>query len=399
MLAMKQSFVRILSRALNAWYHMSSHGNRGKEALFLSRQSDSLSVDFKLLSSELMKHRGWSIVQRTQMVEDGTSGALKLVARMFGDVKALARCQVCFVEGYNPAVSLLNLKGIHASSSDYSEPWVVNSDFPTEPLVIQVWHAAGHFKKFGYEALDTPEGRSSNDARIARMHRNYSWIACSGEGARAGFAEAFGCPVERVVALGHPSFDELYRDPEESLRKVYTMYPQLEHTSKPIVVFAPTLHRLRGDAVFEELRTALESDPRSAAYELVWSFHPVTLQGTDIRVTTRDLLRCASLVITDYSSVVYDAALLDLPFAFYTPDIDEYRESPGLATDPSALAPGLCLKSPDEMITFLERAFEGNSTVMQYPTAERDAFIGTTLSACGPGSAKRIVDFTLSQLR
>lgn len=394
---MKSLFVRILSAVLNAWSGACQIGGRRNEALFLSRQSNSMSVDFRLLANELEQRGDWDIVKRIQMVEDGSAGALKLVARMFGDVKALARCKVCFVEGYNPAISLLSLKGEHVASSE-GEPWVVNRDFPSEPVIMQVWHAAGHFKKFAYEALDTPEGRSSTDARIFHMHRNYSWVACSGEGAREGFAQAFGYPTERVVALGHPSFDELYRDPTPSLERVNAVYPQIDG-SKPVIVYAPTLHRINGDKVFNELREQLEADPRSQAYEFVWSFHPVTLQGTNIRVTTRDLLRCASLVVTDYSSVVYDAALLDVPFAFYVPDIDEYRTSPGLATDPGVLSPGLCVDSPEALLDFLDRTFEGGTKAVSYPNYERDAFIGTTLSACGPGSAKRIVDFTLSQLQ
>ena len=391
---MKSLAVRALSLLLNIWYALCQISGRRQEALFLSRQSNKMSVDFRLLADELVQKGNWHIVERTKMVEDGSAGALALVARMFGDVKALAHCKMCFVEGYNPAVSLLNLK----SESSIPQDGVVNNRFPIKPVIMQVWHAAGHFKKFGYEALDTIEGRSSQDARIFKMHRNYSWIACSGEGARTGFAEAFGYPVERVVALGHPSFDELYRNADSSLNRVYQVYPHLKESTKPIILFAPTLHRTRGDALFEELAQTLESDPRSAAYELIWSYHPVSKPDTDIRVSTRDLLRCASLVVTDYSSVVYDAALLGIPFAFYTPDIDEYRRSPGLATDPGALAPELCLSTPQDMLDFLDRIFGEDTGEAAYPTDARDSFIGTTLSACGPGSAKRIIDFTLEQL-
>ncbi|MBP3866403.1 MAG: hypothetical protein J6D25_01150, partial [Eggerthellaceae bacterium] len=38
---------------------------------------------------------------------------------------------------------------------------------------------------------------------------NYSWVVCSGEQCRPAFAEAFSCPVERVVALDRPEYDEL----------------------------------------------------------------------------------------------------------------------------------------------------------------------------------------------
>lgn len=398
---MKGIAVAALGALLNAWYALCRLGGRRQEVLFLSRQASKMTVDFRLLASELKRRGGWDIVQRTQMVEDGSAGALKLVGRMFGDVRALARCRICFVEGYNPAVSLLRMEGAHAAPDSGDEPWVVNRDFPEKPLVMQVWHAAGHFKKFGFEALDTPEGRSSEDARIFRMHRNYSWVACSGEGARAGFAEAFGCPVERTVALGHPSFDELYQDAEPSLSRVRAVYPQVD-SGKPVVVFAPTLHRIAGDALFEELSRTLAADPRAQRYEFIWSFHPVSKPGTDIRVSTRDLLRCASLVVTDYSSVVYDAAILDVPFAFYVPDIEEYRISPGLATDPGKLAPGLCLETPEALLDFLDAIFapdaDADGAPDRYPAAERDAFVGTTLSACGPGSAARIVDFALDHI-
>ena len=391
---MKAFAVRLLSAVLNAWYAICSAGDKRDGALFLSRQSNSMSTDFKLLAHELEQRGDWRIVARTRMVEDGSIGALALVGRMFGDVRALGRCKVCFVEGYNPAVSLLNMECEPISPSSGA----VNDRFPTRPVVMQVWHAAGHFKKFGYEALDTPEGRSASDARIFHMHRNYSWVACSGEGAREGFAQAFGCPTERVVALGHPSFDEIYTDPAESIERVHALYPDLGKSVKPVIVCAPTLHRLQGNQIFEDLAAALESNPRAQRYEFVWSFHPVSLQGTDIRVTTRDLLHCASLAITDYSSVVYDAALLGVPFAFYTQDIEEYRQSPGLATDPGKLSPGLCLNSADELLDFLDTMFADDGAIASYPEDQKDAFIGTTLSACGPGSAARIVDFTLAHL-
>ncbi|MDO4890531.1 MAG: CDP-glycerol glycerophosphotransferase family protein [Coriobacteriaceae bacterium] len=391
---MKLLAVRLLSVLLDAWYAACSLGGRKQQALFLSRQSDDMSVDFTLLAEALQRRGDWDIVARTKMVEDGSAGAVALVARMFGDVRALAKCRMCFVEGYNPAVSLLHLQGDAAPAS----PGVVNNRFPAQPVVMQVWHAAGHFKKFGYEALDTPEGRSSRDAEIFRMHRNYSWVACSGEGAREGFAQAFACPVERVVALGHPSFDELYEPAPDACERMHRAYPGIDD-AKPIVVFAPTLHRQEGNRRFEELKAAIEADPRANGYNLLWSFHPVSLQGSEIRVTTRELLRSASLVVTDYSSVVYDAAILGVPFAFYTPDIDEYRISPGLATDPGTLAPGLCLDSPDALLDFLDRVFADGVEARGYPDAERDAFVGTTLSACGPGSAERIVDFTLAHLQ
>ena len=391
---------------LNAWYRLCCRRPRENRILFLSRQSNSLSTDFALLSREAQYVGGWEIEQRIKMVKGGLSGAAELVARMFGDVRALARCRLCFVEGYNPALSLLDMECDIAGdtscadgeSADAVSQETPNGRFPRQPIVMQVWHAAGHFKNFGFEALGTPEGRSREDARIFHMHANYSWIACSGDGAREGFAEAFGYPAERVVPLGHPSFDELYDAPDASLARAYAAYPWLKDCDKPVIVYAPTLKRKNGDDLFEKLKQELERDPRSQHYEFIWSLHPVNIEGTGIRATTRDFLRCASLLITDYSSIVYDAALLDLPFAFYVPDIDEYRTSPGLATDPEKLSPGLCVESAQGLLDFLESSFQGGSHAQNYPAAERDAFVGTTLSACKPGSAERILDFALARV-
>ena len=454
---MKRLAVGIFSGLLNAFYALCRIGGRRKEVLFLSRQSDGMSADFKLLARALSKHEGWSIRVRTHMVGESTGGLLHAAGRMFGDAAALARCKLCFVEGYNPGLSLLNMKceaaqddmggcaasdetpggeivGAHFNApapagSDYvgASPgspaqeasgyaWrgvtckPANSRFPIEPLVIQVWHAGGLFKSFGYLALDTPEGRNSEDARLFHMHRNYSWVICSGEGAREGFAAALSYPVERVIALGHPSFDELFEGDEAARARVLAAYPQLAGTDKPIILFAPTLHRTVGNQTFEQLAQRLAVDARSDAYEFVWSYHPVSAQlegkgkahenGSPEQPSTRDLLRCASLVITDYSSIVFDAALLGKPFAFYVPDIDEYRTSPGLAVDPAETSPHLCTSNDDELFELLGAvfAFDGEASRGWGLQRECDAFIGDSLSACEPGAAERIVDFALAQL-
>ena len=108
------------------------------------------------------------------------------------------------IDRYDPVISLLDFTCEPTELRD-----ALHLEFPNKPIVIQLWHAFGAFKKFGYQALDIAEGHTSGEAALFRIHRNNSWVICSGEGARKAFAEAFACPIERVLPLGRPEYRKL----------------------------------------------------------------------------------------------------------------------------------------------------------------------------------------------
>lgn len=68
-----------------------------------------------------------------------------------------------------------------------------------------------------------------------------------------------------------------------------------------------------------------------------------------------DLLLAADVVITDYSSIMFDYALLDRPMLFFVYDLEEYRdELRGFNIDLESEAPGPLLKTTEEVAAALK---------------------------------------------
>ena len=63
-----------------------------------------------------------------------------------------------------------------------------------------------------------------------------------------------------------------------------------------------------------------------------------------------DLLFVTDLLITDYSSVVFEASLLDIPMLFYAFDLDEYIENRDFYYDFKEFIPGKTVFLQDELI-------------------------------------------------
>ena len=91
--------------------------------------------------------------------------------------------------------------------------------------LIQVWHACGAFKAFGFSRL-SKEGCWSQDSR---SHRTYDYCLVSSRKVAKHYAEAFGMNVDRVIATGVPRtdifFDEAYK--REIRAKIFSTYPML----------------------------------------------------------------------------------------------------------------------------------------------------------------------------
>lgn len=349
--------------AFNGLYHLFGLFGRRDEVLFVSRKSGEPSYDY-VECGKAFSAQGYEPVYLSQHFKK--SSVLAYAGLVLQELYHLARCRVCVIDRYDPVISLLDFKCEPTELRD-----ALHLEFPNEPIVIQLWHAFGAFKKFGYQALDIAEGHSSDEAALFRIHRNNSWVICSGEGARKAFAEAFACPIERVLPLGRPEYRKL-SDMRSATRSA-KVGKSSGTGAKCTVLFAPTIRKYdKAVDPFADLCDTADQVFQSSKYEVVWSAHPLTA-GKDAGGDVPTSLIDADIVITDYSSIVYETYLLGKMVGFYTPDIAHYRSSPGLNADPALLSPGITASSPGELADLLEQWSTDHET---YPHDELERFVG-----------------------
>ena len=313
-----------------------------RKIVLLSRQA-ARPLDFALLEPELSRRFPDRRIVWCCVAEIGRMS----VSLMVRQIWHVATAELCLVDGYVPAVSLPKR---HRSR------------------VVQVWHALGAIKKFGYQALDTPAGRPSRIARELRMHRGYDLVIAGLPGAVPVFSEAFDVPEEKIAALGLPRVDYL-RSPsfaerrrkrftraDRVLAEAFVRYPE-DVRERPLVLYAPTFRKANADEhwlahAVDDLRQALAG----ANVRIAVAGHPLEHAhdeageaGAPVAfvhgVATIDLLHAASYVVTDYSTVAFEAGFAEKPVLFYVPDIEEYRLSPGLNVDPLRDLPTLSSQS------------------------------------------------------
>ena len=394
---MKRALVGIAKFAFNRTYKRAvrtceRNGGREDLVVFLSRRTDEASYDYEALAREF-ETRGWTAVMHLKKVTRRTLAPY--VKHVLEEIRLLARCKVAVLDRYDPVVSLLDFE-----CETLDAPTTQNYEFPTEPLVLQLWHAFGAYKHFGYQSNDTTEGHTSEFADVFNIHRNYSWIVCSGEGCREAFAEAFAYPVERVVALNRPEYDELVEMRKELERKTSTVDEADEGaggTRKLKVLMAPTLRYHKASAhPFRDLYGAREQFERDIDANFTWSFHPLEQKLPAPGNVSQALVDC-DLVVTDYSSIAYEAYALGKMVLFYVPDIEAYRLSPGLNADPVALCPKICALYETELADKLSAVAAKRTS---YPHNELNKFSASAFDppADEKTTTARVVDFAVDKL-
>jgi teichoic acid ribitol-phosphate primase len=205
--------------------------------------------------------------------------------------------------------------------------------------VVQVWHAAGALKRFGLATAVPPR---QPERRF--LHRNYDYVVASSEHTRTAYSVAMRTPIERVLPLGSPRTDLFFDEAAvaDARRRLLERHPNLE--GRRVVLYAPTF-RGRGERKraapgldAERLRALLPDD-----HALVLKAHPNLHRGRsgrrgydaiiDPSTEINDVFTITDILITDYSSVVFDWALLRRPLVLLTADLTGYEADPGLFLD------------------------------------------------------------------
>ena len=287
-----------------------------KRVLLLSRQFDRLSLDYRLLISDLRKRDPSIEIVAVLCRFQNTNKRLPDVIRFFWaqlrSMHFLATSAVCVLDSYWPAVSVLK----HRDSL----------------TVIQKWHAAGKIKQSGYQTIGKPYGRGTKVAGALDMHRGYDVIIAGGKKLNPFYCASFNVTEDKLFNVGLPRQDWLLRHREGGRQQVLRQFPQ--YAGKQIVLYAPTFRvndRLdcsRLVAAFDREDFALIVRPHQR-HLLAEGLELDTCPG----VTTVEILCACDWLITDYSAISFEAAAVGIKTVFYLYDYEQYKTNNGLNID------------------------------------------------------------------
>ncbi|MDQ3691672.1 MAG: CDP-glycerol glycerophosphotransferase family protein [Chloroflexota bacterium] len=327
---------------------------RGRHILFTSDSHATLEGNLAVVHDRMVE-RGLQHEYSLSTVFKSSIAARRSWRDRWRLPRLLARADVIFLDDYQPII--------------------YRFDAGPDVRIIQLWHASGAFKTVGYSRIGKPGGPSP----FARRHKNYTHAIVSSEHDVPFYAEAFGIPEERVVPTGIPRMDRFFDESQRAAgrKQAIEAFPSI--AGRHTILFAPTF---RG------------SGPRNASYDyqqidyaalhalcvekdavMIMKMHPFVrapwpipvayrdrlIDATRTPIDVNDLLFAVDLLITDYSSIVFEFSTLLRPMLFFAYDLDEYVASRDFYVPFEEFVPGRIARTFAEMLAALrEDDFEAH---------------------------------------
>ena len=172
---------------------------------------------------------------------------------------------------------------------------------------------------------------------------------------------------ENIRPIGIPRIDLFFNESlkQEAISRVYKAYPNLE--GKKLILYAPTFRGANQADMHMDIPFDLDEVLRSLDKQTILGLkmHPFVrnlpdLTGYDnvIDMSTypeiNDILLVSDLLITDYSSIVFEYSLLERPMIFYAHDRDTYIKERDFYYEYESLVPGPIVDNTNDLIKTLE---------------------------------------------
>ena len=343
-------------------------------------------------------------------VRDEIGGNLKFMYDYIGDdykktviLKHDRRTKRTFSEKINTIFNLVTSKYIFLEDLVQITSYV---KFKKSQKIVQLWHGPGAFKKFGYSR------HVNNGGDLKAIHpgyKKYTHAIVSGEGVKENYAEAFGISIDKVFATGFLRTD-MFFDKKYIIKtktELYEKYPFLKN--KKVILFAPTYRGAPYKNVsagganydFSKLNFSKIYKELKKDYIFIFKWHPALYNNiTNGQVDLPDLseykdfyhefsefrdinelLLLTDVLITDYSSVIFDYALLNKPIVYFAYDLDEYANGRGMYYPFEEYTYGNVAVNCDELITHIKKEDMMNT--------KRKKFMKKFMSACDGKSIQK----------
>lgn len=327
-------------RSLYAFYAKHYEKKRANTILFMSEQNEVIASNLKAVS-ERMVARGMDSDYRLLFSARAAAAKSQPVKSWIALVKMMAQSGIIFIDDHAPVLDWLPLT--------------------QDTKLIQLWHAGAGFKSSGYSRwghLGCPSPQS--------CHRQYTYGIAGSKSIAPFFSEVWGINDECVLPTGMPRMDEFldedYR--KEKTAELYKEYPMAQ--GKKVILFAPTYRgKNKAEAFYPYDLIDFEGlyEQCGDEYVVFFKMHPWVSAEVPIEdkykdrfidvgryPNINDLFYVTELLITDYSSNIFEYSLMRKPMLFFAFDKIQYSFSRGFHRAYEESAPGKVVYTFDELL-------------------------------------------------
>lgn len=296
--------------------------------------------------------------------------------------------------------------------------WVINCKMPEYidkkkgQVYLQTWHGTP-LKRLAHD-LDVLNKNNYYRSNLSyeEMTRSYDidvekydYMISPNSFTTEVFQTAFGIDKDRLIETGYPRNDILSNATKEQIQKIKVKYkiPQ----DKKVLLYAPTWRDnsyIASGYTFELLVDFYKwREKLGEEYVVVFKPHYLISNEFDLKelegfiymvpstTDISELYLITDVLITDYSSVFFDFAILNKPIYFYMYDLDEYKdELRGFYIDIYKDIPGDVFQEEETML----EEIRGN--VFDYNRLEQ---FNRRFNNMEDGNAtKRVIDIVFNQM-
>ncbi len=238
--------------------------------------------------------------------------------------------------------------------------WITNSAIERglkfknkKTIYINTWHGSA-FKKIGKDISKKSFKFQASKCDVMFAQNNLDIEA---------YSNAFSIPKERFALVGLPRNDELFSVNEEEIIKIRKKLNIPEN--KKVILYAPTFREYNRDKNGCILAPPINIDNwkerLSKEYIVLFRAHYEVNSVLGIKDdefiynvsnynNLNELMKVSDILITDYSSLIYDYAILKRPIYCYTYDYDEYLQKRGFYIDMNKDLPNKICKTEKELL-------------------------------------------------
>ncbi len=354
------------------------HKSSKPVVMFMSEQSTSISTNLKAVKDRMLARgmdKDYIIVESYRSSVTNPRQGIKSWMDM---LKKMAMSDFIFLDDHAPVLD-----------------WLI---LDKDTTLVQLWHAGAGFKSSGYSRW----GHIGCPAPYS-CHRQYKYGISGSKNIAHFFSEVWGINDSQVLPTGMPRIDE-YLDEAYRAKKtkeLYDKYPMCK--DKKVILFAPTYRGTNKANAhypyelidFEQLYKLCGDE-----YVVLFKMHPWVASEVPIADKYRDrfvdvgrypnindLFYITELLITDYSSNIFEYSLMKKPMLFFAFDKIQYSFSRGFHRAYEQSAPGKVCATFDEVLkSIAEKDFE-------YPKVEE--YVEKHFDYIDSHASDRVIDWII----